>query len=130
MAALSVMECATEGFSLIRRRPWAFVGSILFWLVLGVGPFLIAIAGMAPKFVDLISSMRDVRDEHDPVALQRILDFEFGLWSVIGPWFIWLLVVGTVLYAAVYRAILEPGKGAFAYLRLGMDEVRLFLPRS
>jgi MFS family permease len=126
MAALSVMQSATEGFSLIRRRPWAFVGWILFWLVLGVGPFLIAIAGLAPKFIDLISSIRTARDAHDPVALQRILDFEFGMWSVIGPWFFWLLIVGTVLYAAVYRAILEPGKNAFAYLRLGMDEVRLF----
>ncbi|HWE46816.1 MAG TPA: hypothetical protein VG407_12390 [Caulobacteraceae bacterium] len=129
MATVSVMACATEGFSLIRRRPWAFAGWILFWILLGVGPLLLAVAGLAPKFLDLISSLRSARDAHDPDALRRIVDFEMGLWPLFGPWFLWMLVVGAVLYAAVYRAVLEPGKNAFAYLRLGMDEVRVFFTR-
>jgi hypothetical protein len=37
------------------------------------------------------------------------------------------LLVGTILYAAVQRAILRPSEGWLGWLRLGMDEVRLFL---
>jgi hypothetical protein len=129
VATLSVMECATEGFSLIRRRPWAFAGWILFWLVLGMGPFLVAVAGLAPKFIDFISAVRSAHDARDPIAIQRLLQDELSVGTVLAPWGLWLLVSGTILYAAVLRAVLEPSKSAFAYLRIGMDEVRLFFIR-
>ena len=129
MATLSVMECATEGFSLIRRRPWAFVGWIVFWLVLGMGPFLVVLAGLAPKFIDFVSAVRSAHDEHDPIAISRLLQDELCFMTILAPWGLWLLVSGTILYAAVLRAVLEPSKSAFAYLRIGMDEVRLFFVR-
>ena len=129
MATLSVMECATEGFSLIRRRPWALVGWILFWLVLGMGPFLVAVAGLSPKFIDFISAVRSAHAADDPIAIQRLLADEVSVSTVLAPWGLWLLVSGTILYAAVLRAVLEPSKSAFAYLRIGMDEVRLFFIR-
>ncbi|HEY3812926.1 MAG TPA: hypothetical protein VGL66_06850 [Caulobacteraceae bacterium] len=129
MAILSVTTCATEGFSVIRRRPWAFAGWILFWLILGMGPFLIALAGLAPKLIDFVGSVRSAHDAHDPVAVQRLLEDEFGVLTVLAPWGLWLMVISTVLFTAVLRAVLEPEKSAFAYLRLGMDEVRLFFLR-
>ena len=129
MAALSVMTCATEGFSLIRRRPWAFVGWALFWLVLGMGPLVIAVAGLAPKLVDFITEALTAHNAHDPIAVQHLLEDELGIATVLAPWGLWLFVSSTFLYAAVLRAVLEPSKSAFAYFRVGMDEVRLFFVR-
>ena len=36
-------------------------------------------------------------------------------------------MVSTIIYAAVQRAIIHPGEGGPGWLKLGMDEVRLFL---
>jgi len=46
----------------------------------------------------------------------------FGMFGLVFPL---VLVVFTVQFAAVFRAVLFPEQGRFAYLRLGMDEVRL-----
>ena len=37
------------------------------------------------------------------------------------------LVIGAVLMAAIARAVLTPGTSGFGYMRLGMDEVRVFV---
>jgi hypothetical protein len=127
MATVSVMACATEGFDLIRRRPWAFAGWVALWMLLGIGPILFLMAVVGPRFIDLVTSLQASAQEIDhAAALGRILAFELSLLPLFATWSIALLVVSAVSCAAIYRAVLEPGKSAFAYLRLGMDEVRLF----
>jgi hypothetical protein len=127
MAAFSPVEVSTEGFRLIGRRPVSFVVWTLVWFIFAFGPLLAAMAGFAPRFLDLIQEMKGAQDEHDPAVIQRMMDFELGLWAVMGPWILWVWVVSTVVYAAIIRAVLEPAKSAFAYLRIGADELRLFV---
>ena len=50
-----------------------------------------------------------------------------GTWSLILLLNFALFLVVMVLYTAIQRAVLRPGDGGFASLRLGMDEVRAIL---
>lgn len=55
----------------------------------------------------------------DPAAITRVM----------GPVYLLnflLIIVGIVLYAAAMRSVLRPNAGGIAFLRLGMDELRLF----
>lgn len=93
-------------FTLIRQRYLAVAGWIGLYLILYVammvtmGPML-AGGGAAPGTIN-------------PDAIGAVI-----LIGVIG------FLVGIMLYAAAMRAVLRPQDDRFAYLRLGMDEIRL-----
>ena len=53
-----------------------------------------------------------------------------AMMSMMGPmWLLSLLLglVGLVLYTAAMRSVLRPGAGGVAFLRLGLDELRMFV---
>jgi hypothetical protein len=99
------------GFRLMRQRPAAVaVWGLVYLLTVVATTFLTRslFTGMAGGAA--VSPLGSAGAEFG-----KLLLFELAV-----------LVVMTVLLAAVQRAVLQPERSAFAYLRLGMDEVRLF----
>lgn len=121
MTAFPIVDVALEGFRLTRERP----GTVLAWggvlaaaqaltaallTVSGAGQGLAALAhtGAAPGA--------------DPAALPALLSgaapgvLLSASVSVLG---------NTLVYAALLRAVLRPAEGRAAFLRVGLDELRL-----
>jgi hypothetical protein len=115
--SFSPTQAALEGFRLIRRRPASF----LVWSVLvgaAMGAFL---AGFAYAFQDIGRLFAENPSVDQLLATAaRFL----GLWlaGALG-----MLLIMSVLVAAIYRATLMPAQRAFAYLRLGGAELRLIV---
>ena len=126
--ALSVTEAALEGFRVIGKKPVSVVVWSLVWIVLAYGPLVWLFASEGPRVIEAVRSVQSAGT--DPkVWGPQLVQTELHLLGVMFPWFLWLWVVGTVIQAAIFRAVLEPGHRAFAYLRLGGDELRLLLLR-
>jgi hypothetical protein len=124
MAELSVSAAAGAGFKLIGRKPLTVIFWGIFYILVGVVPIF---ALMGPYFMSIGQLMHQVAlnpgtppspDTLNAMRGQMMLNPAINLLS---------LVVRTVMCAAVYRAVLEPRKSSFAYLRLGMQEVWIFL---
>lgn len=119
--SFSVTNAAFEGFRLTREHPRAvllWTGALLL-LHLATSVLLVGMAG--PALNDFAAM--DPTDP-DPDAMLAALE-------VIGPpamlsGLISLAVYG-VIFAAVTRAVLEPARAAFGYLRLGRAEALQFL---
>jgi hypothetical protein len=110
---MHVGSIISGGFRVVREHP----GAVAVWgllylavtvaLALAIQPLVGASGpgGLDPEFgAGDTSSM-----------LGRVLLFELAL-----------VIVMVVLFAASQRAVLRPERSGFAYLRLGMDELRLF----
>ncbi|WP_448662380.1 hypothetical protein ACG3SL_17185 [Sphingomonas sp. CJ20] len=100
-------------FGLIRRRPGAVVGWALIYVV---GNFLIGGLRMGMTF----GAMRTPRPGDLPPPAQM------GLVAGITTQLLALALLA-VLMTAVFRAVLRPQEQRAASLRLGMDEVRVFV---
>lgn len=117
MSAFSATDAAFEGFRLTRERP----RTVLVWAVLC---FLVSICSA----VYLTTAGREASalleagpaDTPDPVALGQMV-------SVLFPMMVFGLLFQCLMAAAVYRVTLRPEDRGFAFLKLGMDEVRLVL---
>lgn len=102
------------GFRLIRERP----GAMLIWTVIGL------IAAIAASFATMailqgnMDSLLSGESEQSVLLSGALKSMLVGLGG---------LIVSSILYAAVQRAILRPDEGGPGWLKLGMDEVRLFL---
>ncbi|MBO9622087.1 MAG: hypothetical protein J7500_05180 [Sphingomonas sp.] len=93
------------GFGLIRRHP----GSVVVWGVIA------AASGAAIGWLQFRTGL--MATEPSGLDLGRhALRLALGLLS---------FVISTILSAAALRAVLDPGAGGFAYLRLGADEARM-----
>lgn len=113
-------DAAFEGFRIVRRKPLALVGWALFCIVM-TGAMLVLMFGNLTGFMAGVEAI-DAKAEPTMADLQELGRLYFGLigWAVpLG------LVFGAVLNAAIARAVLKPQASAFAYMRLGMDEVRV-----
>ena len=102
------------GFRIVRERG----GALLIWTAILLVATIAADFGTAAALQD---NMEAVFAGAEPVDAQM----SFLLWSIlIGcGW----LVVSSILYAATMRLVLRPREGGPGCLRLGMDEVRLFV---
>lgn len=121
MAAIAVAEAVVEGFGLIRRRP----GAVLIW---GAVRTLYAIFSFGLIAPVLISRFEDISRRASagvttPPDLSSMMALQSAnlVLSIVGGF------VGAMLSCAVFRAVLKPEEGRFAYLRLGPAEVFLFL---
>jgi len=102
------------GFRLIRERP----GAMLIWMVIQLAATIAASYAMVAIIQGGLGALmagESMESVQNASRLQSLL-ITFGG-----------LVVSTFLYAAVQRAIIRPDEGGPGWLRLGMDEVRLFL---
>ena len=125
MASLSVSAAAGAGFKLIGKRPLSVLAWGLFYVLVGVAPALAMFSAAAPNFMDVI---RYASAHHGGRPLTEMISALQGQMLFAHP-IVHLLstVVKTMGCAAVFRAVLEPRKSSFAYLRLGMQEVWIFL---
>ena len=122
----SSTEVALEGFRLIRRRPVSALVWALAWILLGYGALWALLTMATPQLFHEAAALPDLRTQ-PRAAFAGIIQLELGLFRSLGPWLLWAWIVGTVLVAGVYRAVIEPRNNGFAYLRLGGDELRLLL---
>ncbi len=121
MAAIAVAAAVTEGFGLIRRRP----GAVLTWGAVRTLYSVMAFGLISPLFVSRFAHMitRAGSGVTTPPDLSSIMALNSAhmLLSIVGAF------IGAILSCAVFRAVLKPEEGRFAYLRLGAAEVFLFL---
>ncbi|HEY3812928.1 MAG TPA: hypothetical protein VGL66_06860 [Caulobacteraceae bacterium] len=124
MKTFSVARAFSAGVDLIERKPMVLVWWAAAVLVLQLIPRLV-ISHMAGA--NEFDSMRDVMGSlNDQAKLQiaqqhlKASEGALGIWG-LGLW-AWSLFVYAILYNAVFRAVLEPQKSSFGYLRLGAAE--------
>lgn len=111
---MTISSLLEGGFRLIRERP----GAMLIWMVIQL------VAAVATSFgtAAILQGGVDATLGGDSAqSVQLTAALQYLLLGLAG------LVVSTILYAAVQRAILRPDEGGPGWLKLGMDEVRLFL---
>jgi hypothetical protein len=128
MASFSPAETALEGFRVIGRRPVSFLVWVLFFVILGLAPLLLVVGPVIERlasFVQTVHSMRDGPFDSD-MMMHKLIGLYAGLFGALGLYPLWSVIVQVILLAALYRAMLEPNKRSFAYLRLSGDELRLF----
>jgi hypothetical protein len=117
MSAFSATDAAFEGFRLTRERP----RTVLVWAVLC---FLVSVCSA----IYLTTAGREASalleagpaETPDPAAFGEMV-------KVLFPMMVFGLLFQCLMAAAVYRVTLRPEDRGFAFLKLGMDEVRLAL---
>jgi hypothetical protein len=100
-------------FRLVRERPGAVALWGLIYLAATVA-LMLTIGPMFAKFAAIGGNGAQMAPEDLSQMMSAILLFELVFF-----------VIMTVLFAASQRAVLQPERQGLAYLRLGMDELRL-----
>lgn len=123
MAEISVSAAVNEGFSLIRRRPMTVASWGLVY-ALGFGAIF---ALMAPVYIGvfapIVQAARAGAAAPDPTLMQAQILRMQGVSYLVN---FGVLLMSSVLYCAVFRAVLHPERSRFAYLRVGPPELYLF----
>lgn len=117
----SATDAAFEGFRVVRRKPLVLLWWAAFYLVSFALIFLVA-AGPIAGLMAAAADLENMGPNATPEDLQPFMMAYLAVFPVVIPLGI---LMGAILNAAVARSVLEPGKSAFGYLRLGMDEVRV-----
>jgi hypothetical protein len=119
VAEFSVSDAAFTGFRIVWERPWA----VAIWSVLQIAVQLslnLFVAWSAgPAFTKL--SQTSLAPNQDPTA---VVDLFRQLAPTYAVLIMSVLVLNSVLYAAMNRAVLQPTESRFGYLRLAADELR------
>jgi len=111
---LNVETILAGAFGLVRRRPTAVaIWSAVYFI--GVAGFMIV---MRPMF----EAQAAIAGGADPAAAMAAMPAMLGrlLLAELG-----IFVLFMILFTATQRAVLRPEQGAFAYIRIGMDELRM-----
>jgi hypothetical protein len=106
---LPIVAVAISGLRLLRAQPRLF----LWW---GGLQLLVGIA----TFPFVSSLQAELLSERPPEEMMHTF-------TMLIPFWIASIVLWTVLFGATFRALLAPEDGRFGYLRIGMDELRLFV---
>ena len=127
--AFSGSDAAFEGFRLVRRNPMALVAWALLYAVVSLASLFAMSTAIGP-ITDWAERMDALENQTPSATPEQVLEAFQGIGQVMLS-LAWLipvsLVVTAMLMAAVARAVLNPRAGGFGYLRLGMDEVRVFV---
>ncbi|MES2020640.1 MAG: hypothetical protein V4460_05005 [Pseudomonadota bacterium] len=112
---VTVGEIIGGGFRLIRER----IGAVAVWAGLYLVMNVAVVLGLRPIMAGTLAAQA-AGVAPDPALMMAGMSQMFGLYL--------LLMIGLlVLYTAALRAAVRPAESGFAYLRLGMDEVRMVL---
>lgn len=117
----SATDAAFEGFRVVRRKPLVLLWWAAFYLVSFALIFLVA-AGPIAGLMAAAADLENMGPNATPEDLQPFMMAYLAVFPVVIPLGI---LMGAILNAAVARSVLEPGRSAFGYLRIGMDEVRV-----
>lgn len=125
---LAATDAAFEGFRVVRRNPMVLVFWALLYLLISTAQLvamyvnreqiaagLATLEGFGNQFPSTAQEFAAFLDAYNQVSSYGLLLLPLSI------------VVGAVLSAGVARAVLFPEQKAFGYLRLGMDEVRVFV---
>lgn len=127
--AFSATDAAFEGFRLVRRKPMALVAWTLLYAVLSLASLFAmsnAMGGMI-EWAERAEALENAGAAATPADVMAMFQ-GFGQVMLGLAWLLPVsLAVGAMLMAAVARAVLNPRAGGFGYLRLGMDELRVFV---
>jgi len=119
---ISIGGAVAEGFGLIRSKPLA----VLTWGLIQVVFMALLFSLMAPlvltSFGELIQQAK-AGGMPSPQAMERVQQFQAinYLLQFAG------ILVSSVFYCAVFRAVLHPEQSRFAYMRLGAAELQIAL---
>jgi len=127
--AFSGSDAAFEGFRLVRRNPMALVAWALLYAVVSLAS-LFAMSTAIEPLTTWAERMEALETQSPAATPEQVMEaFQgFGQAMLSLGWLIPVsLAVAAMLMAAVARAVLNPRAGGFGYLRLGMDELRVFV---
>jgi len=127
--AFSGSDAAFEGFRLVRRNPMALVAWTLLYAVVSLAS-LFALSTAIGPMTEWAERMETLESQSPSATPEQVLEAFQGLGQVMLSlgWLIPVsLAVTAMLMAAVARGVLNPRAGGFGYLRLGMDELRVFV---
>ncbi len=102
------------GFRIIRERG----GALLIWTAIQL------VVTIATSFA-MASILNGVMDDMLAGASESSVQLSYSLWSILLG--LAGLAVASVLYAAAQRVVIRPAEGGPGWLKLGGDELRLFL---
>jgi hypothetical protein len=119
--AFSPSDAAVEGLRVARAN----IGALVVWAVFYVAVIVLAVilifAAMGPSFMDMA---KGVGSTQDPAVMLKLIGGMMTGLLILVPLFV---VVGAMITAAIFRAVLRPEDKGFAYLKLGGDEGRLIV---
>ncbi len=127
--AFSGSDLAFEGFRLVRRKPMALVAWALLYAVLSLASVFAMSNAVEPMIAwsERAEALENASPTPTPAEVMAVFQ-DFGEVILSLAWLLPVsLIVSAMLMAAVARAVLNPRAGGFGYLRLGMDEVRVFV---
>ena len=128
MARFSVTEAATAGFGIVGRKPLVVVGWAVALVAALVLPALLCVAALGPGFVEMMRLAAAQKGQAgDPEALERLIRLNSSLTGLNMLYWLWSTFVKSVVCGAVFRAVLTPENGAWAYLRISSREMWLAL---
>lgn len=122
MARFSIGTAVGAGFSLIKRRPLA----VFVWGLLTVIPAAASMGAALPMMGSIMENAAHGDPESmtgsNPVMAEMMrMQGAMSLMSVVR------FVLGVVIYTAIIRAVVRPKESSFFSLRVGMDELRVFV---
>ncbi len=128
MSAFTYGEAARmafSGFGLVRRQPltilaWGVFSALAMAAVVGLAGLM-----MAPALISIGEVARDsaAAPPNPAQIMGSILGLVGGYLVLLGG----ILVVNTVQGSAVFRTVLEPGRGGLAHLQIGSQELWLLI---
>ena len=120
MPSFKIEDAAFAGVGLLGRHP----GAALIWAFLWTAVIALVTVPFAGGLAELVSTVARSGQQADPAVL-------LPLFAGLGAFFIlaglFSLALGSVVSCAVYRSIFTPEDSAFAYLRLGDQEIQVLL---
>ncbi|HEX4095882.1 MAG TPA: hypothetical protein VHX64_04090 [Caulobacteraceae bacterium] len=123
MAEISVGAAIGSGFGLITRKPL----TVLAWGALQVGPLLLLI----PVYIAFISSvlprLADAGSQPTQAQMTQMMGTMFAAQGGIFLGAMVAMLARTMVWTASWRAVLQPERHAWGYLRLGKPELFIIL---
>lgn len=110
---MEIGRVISAGFALVQRAP----GAVAVWTLIGI----------ALHTVGQLSAFTMFRGMMALPSSRPDLEAMLGSFGLVYAVQLGVLVVQIILWGAVFRAMFRPRESSFAYLRLGGDELRLFL---
>ena len=117
---MSVRSIIAGGIDLVRTQPRV----VAIWIVIYLVGAAAAMVALRPFMADMIVFQQEVA-ARGAAGMSTPPVFPAGVFGWLILMEVVFLILGIVAFAAVVRATARPGGDRFAYLRLGMDELRL-----